>query len=144
MATVASPTARAYLDALRASDTAQHIRVIDLVRAGLPLDLVAEAARHLGLSLQELTDLGVLAARTVAHSRRAGHLSPAQSDRVTRFLRVFQHAVETFGTAGKARDWMTRPTRALDGRRPVDLFDTDADTRLVDDLLSCIDHGLAA
>ncbi|MBK1699270.1 type II RES/Xre toxin-antitoxin system antitoxin [Rhodovibrio salinarum] len=133
-----------YLAAQKAAEPSEHLPVVDLVRNGLPVSLVEEAAGRLGVSLQDLTSLGILAARTVAHSRKQGRFSPQQSDRVSRFFRVFQHGVDTFGSSDRARRWFERPTRALGGSRPVDLLDTDEGAGLVDDLLTRIDHGLAA
>ena len=135
---------QSYLDALQAPELARHLNVITQVRKGLPVDLVDRASQALGLSVSELAKLGVLAPRTVAHSRKSGRLSPTQSDRVTRFLRVFQRTKRTFGTHEKARSWLLRPTHALDGHRPIDLFDTDEGVRLVENLLGRIDYGIAA
>ncbi|SDG06484.1 putative toxin-antitoxin system antitoxin component, TIGR02293 family [Limimonas halophila] len=139
-----SLTPETYLEAQRAAEPTRHLAVIASVREGLPIALVEETAERLGLSFKALTHLGILAPRTAAHSKRTGRLSPAQSDRVTRFFRVFQHAVGTFGDSTRAHTWMTRPSRALGEQRPVNLFDTDEGVRLVEDLLNRIDHGLAA
>jgi len=136
--------ADAYLAAQKAAEPGDHLAVVELVREGLPIDLVEAAAGQLGISLQDLTGMGVLAARTLSHSRKQGRLSPQQSDRVSRFFRVFQHGIDTFGGSDRARRWFERPTRPLGGSRPIDLLDTDEGAQLVEDLLTRIDHGLAA
>jgi putative toxin-antitoxin system antitoxin component (TIGR02293 family) len=136
--------ADAYLAAQQAADPEDHLAVVKLVREGLPIGLVEDAAGQLGITLQDLAGMGVLAARTLAHSRKQGRLSSQQSDRVSRFFRVFQHGVETFGGSERARRWFERPTRPLGDSRPVDLLDTDEGAQLVDDFLTRIDHGLAA
>jgi putative toxin-antitoxin system antitoxin component (TIGR02293 family) len=133
-----------YLAAQRAAEPSDHLPVVELVREGLPVSLVEEAAGRLGISVQDLVVMGILAARTVAHSRKQGRFSPQQSDRVSRFFRVFQHGMETFGGSERARRWFERPTRPLGDSRPADLLDTDEGAQLVDDLLTRIDHGLAA
>lgn len=137
-------SAEGYLAAQAATDAQSHLEVVDLVRTGLPMSLVDAAADRLGVSTQELAATGVIAPRTLTHSRKQGRLSPQQSDRVSRFFRVFQHGIDTFGDGDRARRWFERPTRPLGGRRPVDLLDTDEGARLVEDLLTRIDHGLAA
>lgn len=144
MTTAHDITARDYLAAQRAADAPGHLAIAGAVREGFPIDLVESVAGELGLELKDLTDAGILAARTLAHSRRVGRLSAVQSDRVARFFRVFQHAVTTFGDTRRAWQWMTRPTRVLDGNAPIALFDTDAGTRMVEAVLDRIDHGLAA
>lgn len=137
-------TADDYLEAQRAPDTRAHLALIGAVRDGLPVNLVEAVARLLGLELKDLTDAGIIAPRTLDHSRRVGRLSAVQSDRVARFFRVFQHAVTTFGDTDPAWRWITRPTRVFDGNAPIALFDTDAGTRMVETVLDRIDHGLAA
>lgn len=144
MATACDITARDYLDAQGAADAPMHLAIVGAVRDGLPVALVESVAAELGLDLKALTDAGIVAPRTLSHSRQTGRLSAVQSDRVARFFRVFQHAVTTFGDADRAWQWMTRPTRVLDGNTPIALFDTDAGTRMVEVVLDRIDHGLAA
>jgi putative toxin-antitoxin system antitoxin component (TIGR02293 family) len=61
-----------------------------------------------------------------------------------RFFRVLQRAKETFGSKEKALQWLKRPTRPLNGNPPLDLLDTEAGARMVEDLLVQIDHGIAA
>jgi putative toxin-antitoxin system antitoxin component (TIGR02293 family) len=57
-------------------------------------------------------------------------------------LRVQRMAEATFGSPDDAMDWLSRPTRALDGKTPMELLDTEAGLRQVEDLLTRIDHGL--
>jgi uncharacterized protein (DUF2384 family) len=51
---------------------------------------------------------------------------------------------ETFGGAEKTMAWLTRENRALGGRSPLSLADTDQGAHSVTNLLGQIDHGLAA
>lgn len=143
MTTAQDITAKAYLAAQDAADAPAHMTIVGAVREGLPIDLVEGVAGELGLALKDLTDAGIVAPRTLSHSRASGRLSAVQSDRIARFFRVFQHAVATFGDSARAWRWMTRPTRVLGGSTPITLFDTDEGTRMVEAVLSRIDHGLA-
>lgn len=134
----------AFLSAQHSPRTADRIALSDMIRKGLPIRLVELAAKRLGLAERDLIAFGIIAARTLHHSKAAGKLSAAQSDRVTRFFRVYQKAVDTFGTPEAAKTWLFRATRTLQGRRPVDLLDTEEGARLIESLLLRIDHGLAA
>ena len=69
-------------------------------------------------------------------------LSPEESDRFARVLRLVALAEETFGDRDKARLWLRRPNRALEGRVPLDLLDTDGGARAVETILSRITHGV--
>jgi len=123
---------------------ADRLALVEMIQRGLPVDEVESAATAAGISMKELVDCGAIPARTLTYSRRAGRFSPALSNRFVRLIRAWTHARKTFGTVDKARLWMNRPTRALGGRKPVDLLDTDEGGRLVDELLGHIEHGIAA
>ena len=115
----------------------------EAVRVGLPVSLVDDLVSEGVLSAGELDRLAV-PRKTLAHRRRLGRLSPEQSDRLVRLLRVIAHAHTAFGAIDKAGRWLRRPTRALDGSAPLDLLDTDIGARRVETLLSRIEHGIAA
>ncbi len=135
---------KGFLAAQRSPDASDRIALVEMVRQGFPVSFVERVAKQLDLSLGDLTAYGVVAARTLSHSKPRGKLSRTQSDRVARFFRILQGACETFGNLDKAKAWLTRPTRALSGRAPIGLLDTEEGARLVESLLTRIDHGLAA
>ena len=119
------------------------------------LDMVQTIRRGAGLAeVQEILDTGTLTAieldhvvlprKTLAHRRKLGSLTPEQSDRLLRARRILDMAANTFGDQHKAGIWLRRPSAVLSGERPLDLLDTDAGTRMVENLLGRIDHGVAA
>ena len=57
--------------------------------------------------------------------------------------RINAKSVETFGNQAKAAQWLIRPTKALDGKAPVELLDSADGAAKVEDLLIRIDHGIA-
>jgi putative toxin-antitoxin system antitoxin component (TIGR02293 family) len=119
-----------------------RLKLVDMIRDGFTVGAVERAAAAAEIDVGLLAELGVIPARTLAHSRRAGRFSAAQSDRVARFFRILGQAREVFADSRKAQSWLVRATTALDGRAPVDLLDTEEGARLVEDLLLRIDHGL--
>lgn len=112
------------------------------IRQGFSLDVVDRALADGKLSLAELDRL-VLPRKTLSHRRILGSLTPDQSDRLSRVLRVIDEAETTFGDPAKARTWLRRATPVLDGETPLDRLDTDFGTRQVEALLGRIAHGLA-
>ena len=87
--------------------------------------------------------LRLLPRKTLSHRRKIGTLTPEQSDRLLRVVRVIAAAEETFGSQEKAARWLRRPTDALEGDAPIALLDTTEGSREVEHLLARIDHGLA-
>jgi putative toxin-antitoxin system antitoxin component (TIGR02293 family) len=116
---------------------------IEATRRGLPISIVDELVDSGRLSLAEI-DRIVLPRKTLAHRRAIGALTPDQSDRLMRVVRVIAAAENTFGSFDKAHRWLRRPTTALEGDAPLELLDTSEGSRQVERLLGRIDHGLAA
>jgi putative toxin-antitoxin system antitoxin component (TIGR02293 family) len=112
------------------------------LRQGFSVDVVDRVLADGKLSLVELDRL-VLPRKTLSHRRILGSLTPDQSDRLSRVLRIIDDANETFGDPAKARTWLRRPNQLLDGEAPLDRLDTDFGTRQVEAILGRIAHGLA-
>ena len=137
-------TTSSIVQAQSSSAMGDHIQLIDDIENGLTVEDVSEAATDLGLKLDELTHYGVIAQRTLTHSKQNGKFSAAQSDRFSRFFRVYLYALDVFGNTTNAKTWLNRPTRVLDHRSPNELLNTDEGTRLVEQVLHRISHGLGA
>jgi putative toxin-antitoxin system antitoxin component (TIGR02293 family) len=113
------------------------------VRDGLTVDVVDQAVASGRLTLAEIDRL-VLPRKTLDHRRKLGALTPEQSDRIIRLLRIVEEAEATFGETAKAHRWLRRPSTLLDNEAPLDRLDTDIGTRQVEAILGRIAHGLAA
>lgn len=118
-------------------------------------DAIAATRRGLPVSgLQHLMTSGrptpgeidriVLPRRHLSHRRKIVTLTPDQSDRLLRVVRIIAAAEETFRSQEKAARWLRRPSQALQGDTPMALLDTTEGSREVETLLHRIDHGLAA
>lgn len=114
------------------------------IRAGLPVEAVESVVNSGTLRPPELYAL-VIPRRTLAHRKRLGkRLSSEQSDRLTRVVRVAARAEEAIGNVAKAKRWLRKPNRALEGRLPLDLLSSDVGARVVEQVLGRIEHGLGA
>ena len=71
-------------------------------------------------------------------------LSPAESDRLIRTRRLFEHALTVFDDDADARAWLSTPNDALSGESPLSLLDTDAGVRLVEEVLTRLEFGVYA
>ena len=96
------------------------------------------------VDVEQLVELGIIPRRTFTHSKQNQRFTATQSARLARFFRIQQRAKGTFGSGAKAMQWLQRPTAPLQNNPPVSLLDTEEGARLVEDLLTRIDHGIAA
>ncbi len=118
--------------------------LVAIVREGLPPESVDALAQKMGLSKEDVFRLIVprrtLAARKAQHAR----LNAEESEKITRMARIFALTAETFQNTQKAQAWLRRPSRPLGGQVPLDLLDTEAGARLVEDELIRISYGVYA
>lgn len=130
--------------AAKSASLAQRIKWVDSIASGLSFDQVQALLYEFNVAEKDLLNYNIVAPRTWSHCKNKGMFSAEQSDRIARFLRVWQQTTETFGSGIKSRRWLERETRALLGKKPVDLLSTETGARIVEELLQRIDHGLAA
>jgi putative toxin-antitoxin system antitoxin component (TIGR02293 family) len=130
---------RAALGTVVASD-ADLARV---VLARIPLKALKHVQRH-GLSLVEIGTF-IIPARTQRHRReRREPLSVEESDRLVRMTRIQALAEDVFGDLEKGSRWLREPLGELSGKRPLEVAQTEAGARLVEQVLAKIDWGAAA
>ena len=115
---------------------------IGAVRKGLPAGRLNRIAKLLGVDRALLLKILGISERTLQRKQvLSARLSPAASDRLSRIDRLYTLAVEVFGDAKKAADWLKRPSRALGKELPLRLLDTDAGAQQVERELRQIQHG---
>ena len=121
---------------------------LDTLLGQIEQGLDAAAEKHLrerlGLPLGEMATLLGTSARTLGRRQEEGHLTSEESDRLYRYARLFERAVEVLGDEGSARTWMKSEQLRLGGRIPLEVARFEPGAREVEDLLGRIEHGLPA
>jgi putative toxin-antitoxin system antitoxin component (TIGR02293 family) len=112
-----------------------------LVEAGLPVQSIAEASELTGLPTIDVLRVIGMSERTFARRKVDTSLTRDESDRVMRLFRLVERSSAVVGQRN-AKQWLNRPSRAFDGRTPLDLAETETGAALVFDLLGRIEHGV--
>ncbi len=115
---------------------------IEAVKAGLKVEVFATLARRLGVSEAGLAKVVGLSGTTLARRKRAGTLTPDESDHVMRVAALLDQATQLFGPEDEAAEWLTTPNLALGHATPLALADTELGAREVEDLLGRLEHGV--
>jgi putative toxin-antitoxin system antitoxin component (TIGR02293 family) len=102
--------------------------------------------------VQELIDRGVLSQSAVyrviperTFKRRLVKreaLKTPEADAIARLLRVTKAAFKAFGEEDFARKWLNLPVPSLNDAIPIELAETDAGAREVEDALGRFMHGI--
>jgi putative toxin-antitoxin system antitoxin component (TIGR02293 family) len=117
---------------------------LESVEAGVPVETMANFVSASGVEFKDIYDI-VIPARTLKHRRsRKQPLSPDESDKLARLMRVFEQAVSVFGGAEQARAWLNKPKKRFDERTPLQMLRTDFGGRMVEEMLGQIDEGMFA
>jgi putative toxin-antitoxin system antitoxin component (TIGR02293 family) len=96
----------------------------------------------LGLQRAEI-DAAIIPLRTLQHRRsRREKLTVEESDRVWRMIRILALAEAVYGSRERALAWLRSPKEQVGGRAPLSLLNTDAGSRIVEELLTQIDEGM--
>lgn len=118
------------------------ILLIAAVRAGLPMDELADLRAALDLPMERLAAKIGMSRATFHRRQKAGVLSPDESDKAIRLARILGHAISVFGSHEAARQWLSSPQTGLGGGIPLDFAETEIGAREVEHLLGRIDYSV--
>jgi len=121
-----------------------QLDLADLITRGLPRKAAQAVRSRLNLTEREFArSLGV-SPKTLQRQAKAavGRLNPAQGDRLYRLARMIAFAEAVLEDPERAHRWLQEPQRGLGNRRPIDLLQSEAGAREVEDLLGRIEYGV--
>jgi len=123
-----------------------HALHLDLVsvESGVPITTMADFVAASGLQLRDIHEV-VIPARTLKHRKaRKEPLSPDESDKLARLIRIYDHAVRVLGDREQALHWLNKPLRRFSGRTPLHMLRTEFGARMVEEMLGQMDYGMFA
>lgn len=130
------------------TEPASEYELAQIVRQGLPLETQRLFLAH-GLTKDEFHRI-VIPQRTFRHRRERLNkgleevLTPDESDKAVRAARVLSLAERVFGDREKALSWMRKPKKRFQGESPMQMLETEAGARLVEQMLVQVDEGMFA
>lgn len=105
------------------------------------LEFVQKSGSFSDAEIQHL----VIPARTRRHRQeKKERLTVEESDRLVRLTRIQALAEDVFGDSEKANAWLREPLSEIDGIAPLELAQTEAGGRVIEQILAKIDWGAAA
>lgn len=119
--------------------------LITRIEDGLPVEALERIARLLAPNDSQFKYRLVPRATYERRKRGTVRLSSEEGMRVARLARVWNLAVDVWGSEEEARDFLFRPHAMLEDRRPVDIvIQNEIGTELVFDILQALKYGSAA
>ncbi|MCL2938985.1 MAG: DUF2384 domain-containing protein [Trichodesmium sp. MAG_R02] len=121
----------------------QELQIVSIIRQGFSIISVMKVAEYCGISESQMAGLLATSERTISRRKKdQKSLDLSESDRLYRIAKIFAHTLDVFENVETARDWLKKSNRALAGKTPLELLDTDAGTQQVDQLLNKIEYGV--
>jgi putative toxin-antitoxin system antitoxin component (TIGR02293 family) len=111
------------------------------IREGFPQKVVEGVMHSAGITLSELAATLDLSTRSLQRRRGEGRLARFESDRLYRLARIVALAKHYLGDDQLATQWLKRSNRALGGKIPLELIDTEPGARAVENVLGRIAYG---
>jgi putative toxin-antitoxin system antitoxin component (TIGR02293 family) len=108
----------------------------------LPFRSLEKVMERFGLNREEISSALDLPPRTLARRKQERRLHPSESDRLFRLVRIAAQASAVLGSEEKAGRWLHTANRALGGKPPLELLDTDLGSRQVEEVLGRIEYGV--
>ncbi|MGH8209406.1 MAG: type II RES/Xre toxin-antitoxin system antitoxin [Steroidobacteraceae bacterium] len=125
-------------------DVASAADLARVVMIRIPLKALTHVLRTGSFSKNEIQHF-VIPARTHRHRQQSREpLTVEESDRLVRLTRIQALAEDVFGESTKANFWLREPLGELNGKPPLELAQTEAGARVVEQILAKIDWGAAA
>jgi putative toxin-antitoxin system antitoxin component (TIGR02293 family) len=114
-----------------------------VVSRRIPLKALMHIKRS-GFSDREIERF-IIPARTRRHRQgRKEPLTVDESDRLVRLTRIQALAEDVFGDAEQANRWLREGLGIMNGKSPLEVAQTEAGARVVEQILAKIDWGAAA
>lgn len=134
-------TALAAIDVLGLKSSSNPLRLADEIERGLPSASLTRLVRALAPGDPDFK-YKLVPKATFARSK-GKRLSPAHSERIARYARLWAAALAVWKSEDEARDFLWRAHPLLDGRKPIQVAATEVGARLVEDLLGGLEHATA-
>lgn len=125
-------------------DLRSDLALAGAIRGGFPIKTARTLIARGRATSEELHSLISDPGVPSLNERKGPMLSPAESDRLARAARVIATAEEVLGTPEKARRWLRKANRGLQGHVPLVLLRTEPGGRIVEQALHRMAHGIVA
>lgn len=136
-----SASSRAISTLLRTSDTKQAT-ISRRIEQGIAFRVFDELCDKLGLTHLQLAKLLGVSPSSLYRRKSSGRFTPAESDRLWRYLRLYARALEVHKTEEAARAWLHAPLPALGRRTALEVSTDSPGAERALGVLGQIEHGV--
>jgi len=116
---------------------------IELSNAGITKNAINVLADNIGISRKFISEnIFDVSVKTMERKDNKTKLDKRISSHAIEIAKVVQHTWKVFREEDKVKRWLNQTNRALNNKKPVELFDTLSGILIVDDILGRIEEGV--
>lgn len=116
---------------------------LSVIRDGIPIAMFDRATEAVGSKKEIFANLIGANLRTLQR-KKAGRLTPMQSEHLLAIIAVYASAAEYFDNADQAREWVHLPQIIFGNKPAFSYLDTMAGVRYVGDIINIMKCGMTA
>lgn len=116
--------------------------LIELSHNGLPKDALANLAKYLSFTIDQIAELLPVTERTIQRYTGHKHFSRAVSEQILHIAFVAAKGTEVFETKDRFLSWLNHPNKALANEPPIHLLSSRFGVQMVLDELGRMEYGV--
>lgn len=116
--------------------------LINLTRDGISVSVLKPLAKHLGLTMEEISGLLQSSYRNIQRKSNDDKLDSFKSEKVLELASLVNKGIEILGTKDAFKVWLHSDLIVLRHSKPVDLLDTSFGVKVLEDILGRIAYGV--
>ncbi|MCW3091032.1 MAG: hypothetical protein JWP81_2101 [Ferruginibacter sp.] len=118
------------------------VEKMDMVRAGVSKKNLENLKRKTNLDYDKLSTILSTTRATLINKKGTEHFSTALGERIISIADLYSYGFEVFEDEAKFNEWIFNPNRALGGKQPFELLDSQFGREEVKNLIGRIDYGV--
>lgn len=109
----------------------------------LRYEVIEDISKRFSLNKADIKQLfGISESTQFRYEKQNPVLKPAIADRLERFNRIYQQALELFEDEAETQRWLSTPKLVLGGETPLKVLGTDARAKKVEEILYRAEYGM--
>lgn len=118
------------------------VEMVELLERGLTKRNYLKAKKNTGFSHQVMAVVLSVSTKTLEGKKSNDRLSDTASERLLKLAEVAALGNHVFNSPELFKEWLQRPLRPLDGKKPVELMVNMYGLETIKTLLGRIEHGV--
>jgi len=118
------------------------IDLIEISRKGLPKFMVQTISNILSISMEKMSQLIHVSYRTIQRKNDNDLLNVYSTEQLLEIAEVTSRGIEVLGSIDAFTKWLHTKLRVLNYKTPIDFLDTTFGTKLINDILGRLEHGV--